>query len=421
MRAYAVIIHRYVGLVIAGFLLIAGLTGALLVWYHDLDAALNPSLLRVEPPRSQQDGMPVPLLDPMVLREKVQAAYPDAAVNYVSFYQGRPEDARPFYIQSKPNALGQAAEPAVDEVFVNPYTGKILGGRKSGDITQGITNLMPFLYRLHYSLALGTVGTWAFGIVAVLWTLDCFVGAWLTFPPRSRSHTRSHKSWLKRWLPAWKVRVRGGSYKLNYDLHRAGGLWPWALFLVLAWSSVAFNLHEPVYKPVMGVFFDLQSDPRESLPKLAKIEPDPVIGWPAALAIARQHMGNIAHSKGFTVLAEDRVSYDPNKGYLRYVVRTDLDISQTRGQSSLFIDGSTGNVIAIRLPTGQASGDTVTTWLSTLHMANIWGLPFKVFMTLLGMAVTMLSGTGLYIWVKKRRGRNRAFKLSAEKRHFILK
>ena len=34
------------------------------------------------------------------------------------------------------------------------------------------------------------------------------------------------------------------------DLHRAGGLWLWAMLFVFAWSSVAFNL-TPAYDAVM--------------------------------------------------------------------------------------------------------------------------------------------------------------------------
>ena len=405
MRAAAVVVHRYVGLVMAGFLLIAGLTGSLLVWYHELDAAINPALLRVEPPQASPDGAAAPLLDALALRERVQAAYPDALVNHVSFHQGRPTDARTFYLEAVPVAAGQPAELAVDEVFVDPYTGRILGERKWGDITQGLTNLMPFLYRLHYSLALGTVGTWAFGIVALLWTLDCFVGAWLTFPVRQRRGAAAGRTWWARWVPAWKVRWQGGAYKLNFDLHRAGGLWPWALLLVLAWSSVAFNLHEPVYRPVMGMVFDMPADPRDAMPDLPHPQPAPAMGWPAALAAARLHMAAVAADAGATMLAEDRVSYDPQKGSLRYVARTDRDISDRRGQSAVFVDARTGALLATELPTGQAAGITVTTWLTTLHMAHIWGLPLRVCMTLVGMAVAMLSVTGVVIWWKKRRAR----------------
>ncbi|MGZ7192220.1 PepSY domain-containing protein, partial [Streptococcus pyogenes] len=80
--------------------------------------------------------------------------------------------------------------------------------------------------------------------VALLWTLDCFAGAWLTFPaPQRLNAPRPAKPWLSRWAPSWKLRLSSGAYKLNFDLHRAGGLWTWAMLFVLAWSSVAFNLH----------------------------------------------------------------------------------------------------------------------------------------------------------------------------------
>ena len=35
---------------------------------------------------------------------------------------------------------------------------------------------MAFVYRLHYSLALGDFGLWLFGVAALVWTLDSVVG-----------------------------------------------------------------------------------------------------------------------------------------------------------------------------------------------------------------------------------------------------
>lgn len=403
MRALAVVVHRYVGLVLAGFLLIAGLTGSLLVWYHELDAALNAHLMRVAPPGTAAGNDGAPLVDPLSLRERVRAAYPGTWANHVSFRRADPREALAFHIEPPEHPSDIPMELAVDEVFVNPYTGDILGARKWGDITQGLTNLMPFIYRLHYSLALGTVGTWLFGIVALLWTVDCFVGAWLTFPSRPRAGLPT-RNWWERWRPAWTVRWREGSYRLNFDLHRAGGLWPWALLLVLAWSSVAFNLHEPVYRPVMQALFELQPDPRPSRPPLAVPQPEPAMGWDAAVEMARAHMATQSRALGFDVLAEDRVSYDPRKGHLRYVVVTDRDVNERNGQSSVFVDTTTGELIATVLPTGRASGDTVTSWITSLHMAQVWGLPLRVLMTVMGL-VALLSATGLVIWWKKRAGR----------------
>lgn len=406
-RPLLVWMHRYVGLAMAGFLIVAGLTGALLVWFHELDAAFNPGLMRVSPPEETASG-PLRKLDPLVLREQVRAAFPEAWAHWVTLRESGPEDAASFWVEGAADADGRHVELGFDQVFVHPYTGEILGTRKWGDITQGLTNLMPFIYELHHSLALGTVGRWIFGIVAVLWTIDCFVGAWLTFPAGARNGAQSARRWWPRWAPAWKVRWRAGTYKLHYDLHRAVGLWPWALLLVLAWSSVAFNLYGQVYKPVMGLVFEMRPDPRGALPKLARDEPEPAMGWAAALTAARSHMATLSGEKALRVLDEDRVSYDPHRSVVRLEARTDRDVSERRGRTAVFIDAGSGALLATRLPTGEAAGDTVTAWLLTLHMAHVWGLPFRILMTVAGLAVTMLSVTGVYLWWWKRARRRRA-------------
>nr|WP_306306218.1 PepSY domain-containing protein [Methylomonas koyamae] len=46
------------------------------------------------------------------------------------------------------------------------------------------------------------------------------------------------------------MKWRGSAYRINFDLHRAGGLWLWLLLLVFAWSSVYMNLSDSVYAPV---------------------------------------------------------------------------------------------------------------------------------------------------------------------------
>ena len=146
----------------AGFLIIAGLTGALLVWYYELDALINPQWLQVEPPAAHSEP-----LSPFALRDKVDAAYPDANVHWMML---APPDAHSpvrFFLSAKPGSQTDNPALPIDEVFVNPYTGQILGGRLWGDLSQGLANLMPFVYRLHHSLALGTVGTWIFGVIAL--------------------------------------------------------------------------------------------------------------------------------------------------------------------------------------------------------------------------------------------------------------
>jgi uncharacterized iron-regulated membrane protein len=38
-------------------------------------------------------------------------------------------------------------------------------------------------------------------------------------------------------------------------------------------------------------------------------------------------------------------------------------------------------------------------------MAAVWGLPFRFFMTVVGLLVPVLAVTGVVVWARKRRGR----------------
>jgi len=57
----------------------------------------------------------------------------------------------------------------------------------------------------------------------------------------------------------------------------------------------------------------------------------------------------------------------------------------------------------LSLPSGQYAGDTVTHWLTSLHMARVFGRPMQVLVCGMGLVVAMLSITGILIWLRKRR------------------
>ncbi|OGB14675.1 MAG: hypothetical protein A2W72_22625 [Burkholderiales bacterium RIFCSPLOWO2_12_67_14] len=405
------VLHRWVGLVMAGFLLVAGLTGALLAWYEELEAWVSPQLVLAAPPSAGAQP-----LDPLHLRERVQALHPQALVAFAPLAV-EPGHALVLRLFTLPDpATGTAPELPNDQVFVNPYTGEVLGQRKWGDISQGLKNLMPFLYRLHFELALGVVGSYAFGIVALLWTLDCFVGAYLTFPARTRKAPRPAKAgarpWLARWWPSWKLRWRAGGHKLNFDLHRAGGLWVWAMLFVLAWSSVAFNLRAEVYDPVMRSLFAHQPDDDAIVPPLPTPRLTPAIDWHEARHIGRLLMAEQAQAKGFTVLQETALVHDPRSGIYRYQVKSSRDIRAEGGSTRLVFEADTGAFKALWLPSGAASGDTLGMWLTSLHMGLVGGIvggwPMKLFVCAMGLVVAMLSVTGVVIWLRKRGARHRA-------------
>ncbi|TLD70511.1 PepSY domain-containing protein [Phragmitibacter flavus] len=382
-RDVLVLIHRYTGLCIAIFLVVAGVTGSILAFGHSLDAWINPHLHHLPPSSTSQ-----PVVNPFELRETV-AANLGKAVNEVRLDLD-PGDVWKVLVEGR-------------ETYVNPHDGSILGSREWGNLSEGFRlNLIPFVLRLHFSLALGDVGTWLFGIVALLWTLDCFVGIWLTLPPKRRLKAPdSRKSWLRRWLPSWTVKT-GNLFSSIFTFHRATGLWLWAMLLVFAWSSVGFNL-QSVYQPVMRTFGYRNLD----LPELTVPRDTPVLNYQAAHAIARGLMQNEAQANQWTIHREAHLRYNSATGLYAYSVFGSLDLGSKFPGTTLWLDGDTGDQQKFYSHTGQTTANSFSSWLIALHLGDVGGLPYKMILNLIGLLIAALSVSGVFIWWRKRKIRVR--------------
>ncbi|NOV31669.1 PepSY domain-containing protein [Methylomonas sp. ZR1] len=398
IRPFWVVVHRYAGLAMTVFLIIVGLTGSLLAFYSELEQLISPQLFA---PASAS-----PRLSPPLLKAKAEQLVPQASVVAIWLeHDAANVDLEPL---SNP-ANGKPYELGFTQLILNPYTGEELGRRTWGAISEGWINLMPFVYKLHYALALDEIGGWILGVTALVWTLDCFVGFYLTLPVAKRhtspaAHGKPRSFW-QRWAPAWKIKARGSRFRINFDLHRAGGLWVWAMLLVFAWSSVYMNLADTVYAPVTRAVFTDYHEPWIDFPDLDKPLEQPAIAWSDAYRIAVEQMGQAAREQGFVIQSPSGFRYNPAKGFYVYQVRTSLDIQDKHGTTRLVIDATTGAEKLLLLPRGQYAGNTVTNWLGALHMANVFGMPYRIFVCLLGLVIVMLSVTGVVIWLKKRRAR----------------
>ncbi len=378
IRPLLVLLHRYVGLATALFLLIVGLTGALLVWLHPLCVLLSPELYEA-PARGA-------VLAPAELAARARAAEPRARFDGWPLHLVEGEGVS-FYVQpdidaatGKPHTLGY------DQLWLDPVSGAVLGRVDSQAFPPTRHSLMSFVYRLHYALALpGRWGVWIMGIVAILWFFDCFVGAALTFP-RGRP-------FFAKWKPAWGMKKK----RLNYDLHRAGGLWPWALLATIALSSIYFNLGREVFMPVFGLVAETTPEPFDTrvVRKPADILP-PKISAEAAVDIATAKAAEL----GWTAQPEGLFRREA-QGFWQVYYDKPATQWATAGNYGLFIDDRSGEVFFVRKP-GGTRGDVFLSWLSALHVGAVFGLPYKFVLCALGLAVAMLSITGVVIWARKR-------------------
>lgn len=389
-RGFWIWLHRYCGLAMASFLIIVGLTGSLLAFNFELERVLAPQLFATRRPR-------VAPLDLATLAERAQIIVPHGRVERVGYTEADQVQVD-FAARNNP-ATGRPYDLGFSEFFIDPWTGQELGRRKRGDLSQGLVNVMPFVYELHWRLVAGDLGQWTLGITALIWTLDCFNGFYITLPV-------FRSGFWRRWKQAWMIKRGAGAFRLNFDLHRAGGLWVWPLLFVFAWSSVMMNIR-PVYEGVMKTVFDYQS-PVDAFLSRARPNVSPRLDWRAAEAAGKRLITEQSRTRGFTAGTPLSLMYFSGTGAYLYEVRGSRDVftrAPKGGGTSVMFDGNTGELRELSEPTGEHTGNTIESWLYALHMARVFGRPYQIFVSVLGLLVGMLSITGIYIWWKKRASR----------------
>lgn len=388
MRPILVLLHRWCGLFIALFLFTAGLTGAVISWDHELDEWLNPHLFD-----AQSAG---PARDPLQLVDALEARDPRLQVSFMPLAL-EPGHALGIFVDPRIDpATGKAYKLGFNQLGVDPVTGDIQGQREWGAISLSRENLLPFLYKLHYSLHIPEgfgieLGVLFFGIVAIVWCLDCLVALWLSFPN------------LRSWRKSFAFRWRQGGYKLNFDLHRSGGVWVWLLLLILAVTSVSMNLERQVVRPLVELFSPLTPSPFASrTPVTLDEQIVPQLDRRQAIAVASAEArrlgwqappGGLFHSAEFGVYGVGFYAPGDDHG------------SAGLGNPWIYVDSRSGELAGAHVPGTGSAGDIFLQAQFPLHSGRIIGLPGRILVSLLGLVVAGLSLTGLVIWAKKRRSR----------------
>ncbi|KAB2964707.1 PepSY-associated TM helix domain-containing protein [Zoogloea sp.] len=388
MRRLLVIAHRWFGLFMAVFLFISGLTGALISWDHELDEWLNPHLFH-----APATAAPLPAVE---LAARLEAA--DARLR-VRFMPLEVEPGHSFSVSVEPRvdpATGQLYELGFNQVALDPATGGILGRREWGKVSLDPENLLPFLYKLHYTMHIPDgfgmqLGTLFMGIVAIVWVIDSLVALWISFPSRAA------------WRQSFAFRWKAGGYRLNFDLHRSGAVWLYPLLLMLAVTSVSMNLGAQVVRPLVGWFSTLSPSPfadRAMAPPTRPVEP--LVTVPEVVDKARAEAarrgwtappGGVFLSTAFGVYGVG--FFEPGNAH------GDGGL----GNPWLYFDARSGAAAGALEPGSGSAGDIFLQAMFPLHSGRIIGTPGRVLMTLCGLAVAMLSVTGVVIWARKRRAR----------------
>ena len=391
MRATFVTLHRWFGLAAALFLFISGATGAVISWDHELDEWLNPQLYR-----AQNAARPLPVLD---LARAVEAADPRVRVTFMPLEL---EPGHTFTASVAPRvdpATGRLFEPGYNQIALDPTTAEVRGRREWGKVSLTRENLLPFLYKLHYSMHIPAgwgieLGMWFMGLIAMAWVIDTLIALWISFP--------RWQSWRRSFAFRWGA----GGHKLTFDLHRSGAMWIYGLVLMLAITSVGMNLGREVMRPLVSVFSELTPSPFASrTPALPEKPIEPLIPAARAIELAQaeaQRRGWTAPPGGLFLSTEVGVW-----GVGFYAVENSHGDGGL-GNPWLYVDSRSGAAAGAEVPGTGSAGDIFLQSMFPLHSGRIIGITGRVLMSVTGVLVAMLSVTGVLIWARKRRARVRS-------------
>lgn len=377
-RPFAIRLHRYAGLLLAAFLIVSGVTGSILAFHAEIDRWLNPQWFN-----ATSTDKRLPLSD---IVAAVETRHPDAYVSRIILPQAAGEGLK-LFLEPRPSSR-PGAGLEVNRLYIDPGSGELLGARKWGGLRLDRAHFVPFVYELHHRLHLGKAGSWLLGVVAMVWVLDCFVGLYLAWPRPTRMA-------LKR---AFGIKRQAGAYRLQYDIHRAGGLWFWPVLLALALSGVYLNLGQEVFRPALSLFSELQAQPTDRLVRRHAMTEPPRIDWDQAAALAADVLPEAVARLG-------EIRYAPSTRTYRIGFHSAADISASYPGLIIHVGAESGRVLAVQSPNSGSAGDLIVQWQFPLHSGQAFGLPGRLLISLSGLLAVALTVTGLVIWSRKRRAR----------------
>lgn len=227
-RPLIVRMHFYAGVLVGPFILIAALTGALYALSPTIEKVIYSDVLSVE-----STGDPALPISQQVAA--AQAAYPDLTVTSVQPGATANASTRIHFLDPSLGAEDLRA------VFVNPYTGDVLGNETSW---MGSLPFSTWVDVLHRDLHLGAVGN-LYSEVAASWLWIVALGGlflwWAKFrKDKVRDNTaRNNKRGRRARFFTVDRSVRGRARTLNW--HGAAGVWILVMLVFLSATGITWS------------------------------------------------------------------------------------------------------------------------------------------------------------------------------------
>lgn len=344
-------VHLWTGLSIGLVVLLVGLSGSVIVFYHELYEWQEPKV-------ELRPGAPALSVE-RLLRE-ARLRYPDLEITnvYLPVHEGQA-------VRLMTSAPDSVRWPYL---YLHPQTGELVGETVTRE---------PFLdwaYRLHIYLLAGETGYTVNGVCAFLAAGMCLSGLVLWWPG------------VKIWARALKVKLGASWKRVNYDLHSVVGFWSAACLALVFLTGAYFRFPEPFIVVVEAV---TQSSAQRGSPTVEGRDV-PRISAAEAMAIAEREIPDAMT----TMLG---VPTQPADAY--YVRRKRETDRLHLGSNFLYLDPYNGKVLSKEVDgENQPLARTVLRWFGYIHFGTFGGVATQVLWVFLGLTPGALFCTGFLMY-----------------------
>jgi uncharacterized iron-regulated membrane protein len=352
LRNLSFYLHRWLGLVTGILLCIAGITGSILVFRPEIDEAVIAARFgRVIPSETKVS------LD--AIANTIKNTYASVGFNLSDLNFPSSND-RPYVL-----SLMNSAEKYW-QVFVNPYTGQIMGDR-SGD-----TNWAGIILNLHYQLFAGDAGVIIMGIVALVTVILSLTGIILW--PGWRKLAAGFK--IK-----WNARIK----RLNFDLHKVAGIITAIFLAAIGFTGFAWNI------PQAGIedgIYALTFTPKPSEP-VSQVIPDRPMSLDRLIQRADEAIPNAKN----TYISLGSKPEDPIT-----VGKKQTGETGEYGNTVVILDRSSGKVLQLKDGIKPNRAEAILNQFTPWHYGYFLGLATRILYVLVGLAPTILFITGFVMY-----------------------
>jgi uncharacterized iron-regulated membrane protein len=346
-------IHLWAGLLLALYVVVIALSGAVLVFAAELNAALLPRAI-THGVSAQLAGIPAAI-------KAGQAGCPRCTITQLTV----PSPSMPVYQLQAKDEQGRAINLLLDP------SAKHL-------VRQGRT-WVDWVHDLHYYLLLGTAyGMQINGVGGAILLLLTVTGAYIWWPG------------VKQWRRSLSISFANKWRRINYDTHNAIGIWTLALVFWWAFSGLYFGWYKQVQAAVNAIS-PLHGMVAPHLPAGAYTASTSTrASLEAILAAAQQ----ASPSGRLYSLSDPALTGATVTAYMD--LRAPGDFSH---RDLVTIDTVHARVLSVwHYGSNHSLGDWIIWAMHPIHFGTLWGTPVKIVWFLLGISLAVLSVSGVVMY-----------------------